>query len=183
MAIGMKIIALVSVVLTAGFALLYGGTHWAPALSLAITCGTVAYHFCMRLAAGGFFDRLLRNRVDYTRRWFRVSEREQRVYVRLGVKGWLHRMPTYDKTAFDRHLHSWEEIAMATCQAELVHEVIVVLSLLPILGGIPFGAWPVFILTSLGAALFDTLFVCMQRYNRPRILRLLEKRKEKRHDP
>ena len=59
------------------------------------------------------------------------------------------------------------------CQAELVHETIVVLSFLPIAGGIWFGAYPVFIITSVLADGYDLLFVMMQRYNRQRVLTLL----------
>lgn len=58
------------------------------------------------------------------------------------------------------------------CQAELVHETIVVLSFLPIAGGIRFGAYPVFIITTVLAAGYDLLFVMMQRYNRQRVLML-----------
>ena len=66
--------------------------------------------------------------------------------------------------------HTWDEIAQAMCQAELVHETIVILSFLPILAGIRFGAYPVFIITSVLAAAFDMMFVIMQRYNGPRIV-------------
>ena len=84
-------------------------------------------------------------------------------------------MPTYNPAVFDPKLHSWEEIAQAMCQAELVHEIIVLLSFLPLLAAIPFGAFPVFLITSLLAALYDFSFVIMQRYNRPRIIRFIEK--------
>ena len=86
-------------------------------------------------------------------------------------------MPTYDSSFFDSKAHSWEEIAQAMCQAEIVHEVIVVLSFLPILAYIPFGALGVFIITSLLSACFDMMFVIMQRYNRPRIIKLINKRR------
>jgi len=46
---------------------------------------------------------------------------------------------------------------------------------LPIAEGIWFGAYPVFIVTSVLAAGCDTLFVMMQRYNRQRIMKLLER--------
>ena len=59
------------------------------------------------------------------------------------------------------------------CQAELVHETIVVLSFLPILAGIWFGDFPVFIITSLVAAMVDMSFVIMQRYNRQRIMKVM----------
>ena len=64
------------------------------------------------------------------------------------------------------------EIAQAMCQAEVVHEIIFLLSFAPI-GMIPtFGAAPVFIITSLLAACIDLAFVILQRYSRPRILKI-----------
>ena len=52
-----------------------------------------------------------------------------------------------------------------------------VLSFIPIFAAIPFGALGVFITTSVLAACYDGMFVIMQRYNRPRIVRLIEKRR------
>ena len=84
-------------------------------------------------------------------------------------------MPTYTPDIFDPKLHSWDEIAQAMCQAEIVHEVIIVLSFLPLLATIPFGAFPIFLITSLLAAMYDASFVIIQRFNRPRILKFIEK--------
>ena len=53
-------------------------------------------------------------------------------------------MATFDPTLFDPALHSWEEIAQAMCQAELVHVVIVVLSFVPLAFVPLFGVFPVF---------------------------------------
>ena len=63
--------------------------------------------------------------------------------------------------------------------AELVHETIAVLSFLPIAAGVRFGAYPVFIITSVLAAACDMAFVIMQRYNRPRLIKLMELQKRK----
>ena len=88
-------------------------------------------------------------------------------------------MPTYDRTLFDPQIHTWEKIAQAMCQAELVHETIALWSFLPITAGIWFGAYPVFVVTSVLAAGCDMLFVMMQRYNRQRIMTLLKREKNK----
>lgn len=144
-------------------------------LALAITFGTTSYHLLMRLLVGVTADLLLGNRVDYRRRWFRVSAAEQKLYHFIKVKKWKGNMPTYDPESFDSRLRTWDEIAGAMCQAELVHEVIILLSFLPILASIPFGALPAFAITSVLAACYDGMFVIMQRYNRPRIVKLIEK--------
>lgn len=145
-------------------------------LPLAITSGTIAYHFVMRLMVGLAFHATMRNKADYRKRWYQVSKREMAVYEKLKVKQWKRRMPTYDPALFDPRLHTWEEIVQAMCQAELVHETIAVLSFLPILAGIWFGEYPVFIVTSVLSAACDIVFVIMQRYNRQRVTKLLNRK-------
>lgn len=56
-------------------------------------------------------------------------------------------MPTYDQALFDPKLHSWEEIAKAVCQAELVHEVNIAVSFVPLFFAIWVGGFPVFLIT------------------------------------
>lgn len=143
-------------------------------LSLAITAGTCTYHFGIRVLVGLAFRIAMKNRANLNRRWFRVGRLETELYRKLKVRKWKNKMPTYDTSLFDPRLHTWDEIAQATCQAELVHETDAVLSFLPILAGIRFGAYPVFILTSVVAAAFDMMFVMIQRYNRLRIMKLIE---------
>ena len=174
----MNRMAWLSVLVTGIFIVLYGRTEHGTALALAITFGTTSYHLVMRLVVGAVFDLLLKNHVDHRRRWFRVSEAEQAFYKKIKVKKWKGKMPAYDPGCFDRSIHTWDEIAQAMCQAELVHEVIMILSFLPILAAIRFGALFVFVATSVLAAGYDAMFVIMQRYNRPRIVKLLEKTKK-----
>lgn len=164
---------------TAILSVLYMKTYYEVFLSLAITFGTISYHVVMRLLVGLAFCIVMKNRADYKKRWYHVSGHEMAVYERLNVKKWKRRMPTYDRTLFDPRLHTWEKIAQATCQAELVHETIALLSFLPIIAGIWFGAYPVFVVTSVLAAGCDMLFVMMQRYNRQRIMTLLQRERQK----
>lgn len=171
----MKISALVSALLTLLFITLYTNAPRSLLLILAITAGTTAYHFVMRLFVGFIINLLLHNHVNYNAPWFRPKAFEQRLYKALRVKKWKGAMGTYDPKSFDPKIHSWYEIAQATCQAELVHEVIILLSFLPLLGAIPFGSFPAFAATSVLAACFDGMFVIMQRYNRPRIIKLISR--------
>ena len=183
MAKGMKLLSVVFVFLTVIFAVLYGHLAKGVWLSLAITFGTFSYHFLMRLLVGGIVNAVMKNTADCYNPWFRVSEREARLYEKLGVKRWKGRMPTYDPALFDPKKRSWSEIAQATCQAEVVHENIVLLSFLPLLAAIPFDSFLVFLLTSLAAALFDGIFVILQRYNRPRLLRLASRKQASKETP
>ena len=153
-----------SVLLCACFCIFYLKTNADAAYSLAITFGTIAYHFLMRLIIGLVIGLIMENRADYTKKWYQCREWEKRLYKRIHIKKWKQTMPTYEPDFFDPRKHSWTEIAQAMCQAEVVHEVIIVFS---------FGAIPVFVITSVLAAAFDLIFVMMQRYNRSRIIKLI----------
>ena len=179
MALLMKSIALGSAVLTAVLTGLYLHTPQPLLLSAAITCGTVAYHFIMRLAVGGLYDVLMHNRARLHRAWYRPHPWEERLYRRLGIHRIKGSLPTYAPALFSPRLHTWDEIAQAMCQAELVHETIAVLSFVPLLFSLRWGAFAVFLITSLLSASFDLLFVIMQRFNRPRVLRMVQREQKK----
>lgn len=172
MAKSMKIISIVTLLLTVCFALLYIHFGNGVFLTVAISTGTTAYHFVFRLLVGYFFDATMKNKANYNKRWFCVGKGELKFYKFLKVKHWKDKMPTFDPKAFDVSNRTWDQIAQATCQSELVHETNVVLSFLPIVASVWFGSIWVFVVTSVLSAIFDLLFVFMQRFNRHRILRM-----------
>lgn len=153
--------------------LFYCITHRGIWETLAITFGTIFYHFCMRLLIGLFYNITMKNHADYRKKCYQLKKWEPALYKKLRVKKWKNKMPTYDEKIFDPQLHTWDEIAQAMCQSELVHKTIVVFSFLPLVTVPWFGAFPVFLITSIAAACCDMLFVIMQRYNRSRILKML----------
>ena len=126
----------------------------------------------MRLLVGYTVDYLFNNQIDYRKKWFQLRSCEQEFYTKLNAKKWKDKIPTYNPALFSFKEHTYDEIAQSMCQAEIVHEVIIALSFLPLFFAIPFGAFPVFLITSLVSAMFDSIFVIVQRYNRPRIIRL-----------
>lgn len=147
--------------------------------SLAVTFGTAFYHFALRLAVGLGINAKYHNHMDYNRTWFREKPFEPGLYQKMRVKKWKKRLPTFSPEEFDLKNRSLEEVVQATCQSEIVHEVNMPLSLVPILFSRWFGSFGVFLLTSCAAFLFDGVFVVMQRYNRPRLMRLMKKQKNK----
>lgn len=148
-------------------------------LPVAITFGTCSFHFLMRLIVGYGINAVYHNKMDYHKEWFQQKTWESKLYRKIKVKIWKDKMPTYDVNTFSFELHSMEEIVMAMCQSEVVHEIIVVLSFVPLLFAIRFGTFRVFLITSILAAGFDMMFVIMQRYNRPRLVKILNSRKNK----
>ncbi len=162
------------------FSLLYAGTGNGAALSVAITFGTTFYHFAARLLAALIINARLGNTIDYTKRWFAERAFEKRLYELLNVKRLKRHAPTFEADFFDMKKHTVTEIIMAGCQAEIVHEVIMLISFVPLMFAVPFGSLGVFLVTSLVAAAFDGIFVIIQRYNRPRLIKLAERQARER---
>lgn len=166
------ICASVSLTFTVVFTMLYQLVSHDVLLTLAISSGTTAYHFWMRLIVGTVIHIIRHNRFNYHRKWFHPLPFEPKLYRALRVRQWKDKLPTYAPGTFATQTHTWDEIAQAMCQAEIVHEVIVVLSFLPLFAVRWFGAFGVFLITSILSAGYDLLFVILQRYNRPRIVRV-----------
>ena len=167
----MKSTMVVAVLATIIFTILYRTTENSVMLSLAITAGTISYHFVIRYVVAGIFN-------SVSKTWYQQRRWEEKLYKKLHVKKWKSKMPTYEPENFDLRIHTPEEIAGAMCQAELSHEVIVIFSFLPLLTVPAFGAFWVFLITSVLSAMIDLSFAIMQRYNRPRIMKLCKRRKK-----
>lgn len=144
--------------------------------SVTITFGVTFYHFAMRLAVGYFIDKIFKNRIDYSNKWFSPKNFEKQLYKKLRVHKWKGKVPTFDPEQFDIEKHSFDEIIRSMCAAEIVHEVIFVFALLPVFLAIPFGDFWVFFITSVLSAAFDLIFVILQQYNRPRVIRLIKRK-------
>lgn len=141
-------------------------------LTLAITFGTTFYHLAMRLLVGALYNVGMKNRADYTKKWYQFHAWESGLYRLLRVKQWKDKMPTYHPEIFSAKNHTWGEIAQAMCQSELVHETNMILSFMPLIASKWFGSFWVFLITSVCGAVFDLLFVIMQRYNRARVIKI-----------
>ena len=166
----MNSVAAVLALATVALGELYLYTGIGVWLTVTISCGTACYHFSMRLLVG-----YLVPPVKGKAKWFRPKKWEAPLYRFLRVKTWKKHLPTYDPRQFSMREHSPEQIVRNMCGAEVVHEIIIACSFLPLLMVPLFGAFWVFFITSLLAALIDSLFVMAQRYNRPRLERIIAK--------
>lgn len=142
--------------------------------SLGVTSLTIFYHFGMRLFLGEcLLDKLIPSHINYNRKWFKQNKFEQKIYKLLKVKKWKGNMPTYSPDEFSTEKNSWEQIVVAMCRSEIIHEVNMVVSFIPLLFTFAFGSFVAFLITSIVGAGFDLIFVIMQRYNRPRLVRMV----------
>ena len=140
----MKTAALVAVLLTVLLSAAYSFFHQGWMLDAAITFGTTAYHFVMRLTVGYGIPRLTNYDFDYRRPWFRPRAWEPAFYEKLNIRHWKKNLPTYAPEQFSLKDNSLHRVIQNMCGAELVHETIMVLSFLPLLTVPVFGAFPVF---------------------------------------
>ena len=142
-------------------------------LSLAITFGTTFYHLFMRLTVG-YLVKMAGDRYDPESPWFRTGKWEAAFYRRLGLHKLIRRgIPTYSPEEFDAS-RGISALLQSTCRAEIVHELIMIFSFLPLIMNFFFPS-VAFLLTSIMGAAVDLFFVMVQRCNRPRLLKLLSR--------
>lgn len=149
------------------------GQEWM--LTLYVTFLTISYHFIMRLTVGELITIRYRNRkFNLNSVGFRMYQFEPELYKRLKVKKWKKNIITAKPEQFDISKNGMEEMLHNIAQAELVHRIIMVLSFIPLVLIIPYGAPIIFIMTSIFSCLIDLQLVIVQRYNRPRVIKLME---------
>ena len=79
-------VMVISLVLLVASGVAYTMTDIRPLFSMAITFGTIFYHFAVRLAIGGLIDAKYHNHMDYTKKWFRERPFEKKLYQTLKVR-------------------------------------------------------------------------------------------------
>ena len=125
---------------------------------------------------------LPRKNFDYTAFPYRPFkwEREGRIYEKLHIQKWKDHVPDMSKhvkTMFAKEIVSPRDpeytrrLILETCVAELTHDVLVLLS--PIFPQYMTGVYAD--IAMLIYALGNIPFILIQRYNRPRLVQLMEK--------
>ena len=140
---------------------------------------TIVYHFWVRLIMGNV-SKLFKKHINYNQSFFKERKFEKRLYKFLHVKEWKGKALTYNPEAFSLKEHSLEEIANTMCKSEVDHWINEVISVISISFSI---IWPeltlAFVISAIAAMIFDSQFILIQRYNRPRVLKILEKENKK----
>lgn len=175
----MFIVCIVSAILSLVF--YFANTYYdlSQCYPLFITSVTIFYHVGIRLVVGYSLDGFKRHDFIYDKGVFKEFTFEKNLYKLLKVKTWKDKMPTFNPSTFNMENNSTRTIINVMCVSELVHLVNVPLSFVPIASCFLVPRLKedliIFMITGILAACFDMLFVIMQRYNRPRIIRLLKR--------
>lgn len=143
-------------------------------LWIGIVAFTVMYHLWVRIIMGNV-TKLFKDKIKYTIWWFNERKFEKKLYKLLRVKKWKDKALTYNPELFSLKEHSLNEIVNAMTKAEIDHWINEIISLSTILFGVIWGHIWIFILSAIISMVFDAQFIVIQRYNRPRVLKLLEK--------
>lgn len=155
------------------FRVLFGVYEAGWMQSAYITFLTVSYHFLMRIMVGEIITLCYQKReFHYASPWYRQKNWEKKLCKAIRIQKWKQKLITAKPEQFDIRARSYDELLHNMTQAEIVHEIVMVLSFLPLLLIIPYGQPFVFLLTSCAASMIDGIFVLLQRYNRPRLLRI-----------
>ena len=147
-------------------------------LWIGITAFTIMYHFWVRIIMGNVC-KLFKKHINYKQWWFKERKFEKKLYKFLRVKEWKGKALTYNPESFSLKDHSLEEIANTMSKSEIDHWVNELISLSTLLFAIPWGKFEIFFITAIAAMIFDSQFIIIQRYNRPRIVRSLERIKKR----
>ena len=143
-----------------------------------ITAFTIMYHFWVRIIMGNV-SKLFKKHIDYKQWWFKEKKFEKGLYKLLRVKEWKGKALTYNPESFSLKEHSLEEIVNTMAKSEVDHWINEIISLSTIFFSLIWGQFWIFFVTALAAMIFDSQFIIIQRYNRPRIVRILEKENKK----
>ena len=171
------VIALTVIVSIVCFYIYYGNIYKSKViLWTGITAFTIMYHFWVRIIMGNI-SKLFKKYINYKQWWFEERKFEKGLYKLLRVKQWKGKALTYNPESFSLKKHSLEEIANTMSKSELDHWINEAISLSTLLFAIPWGQFWIFLITAIAAMIFDSQFIIIQRYNRPRIVKILEKRK------
>ncbi len=145
-------------------------------LWVGIVAFMIMYHLWLRIIMGNVTKLF---KLSPNMKWFRQRSFEKHIYKFLRVKKWKNKVPTYNPGLFSLKNYSFEQIAYTMTKAETDHWINELISLSSLLFALIWGEFPIFLITCIAAMLFDGQFIAIQRYNRPRILKLAEKRREK----
>lgn len=143
-----------------------------------IVAFTIMYHFWVRIIMGNV-SKLFKKQINYKQWLFKEKKFEKKFYEILHVKEWKGKALTYNPESFSLKEHSLEEIANTMAKSEVDHWINEAISLSTLLFAIPWGAFGIFLISAIAAMLFDSQFIIIQRYNRPRIVKILGRDKQK----
>lgn len=134
------------------------------------------YFMCCIKPFFGAILNIKKNGFNYKNKWFKVHKFEIKIYDVLKVKKWKNILPTYNKKSYDLSSNSLIEIANTMCKAEVAHEIMFIISFIPMFLMFAFPKVFIYLIVICSlSAVIDLLLIMIQRYNRNRIVKLINR--------
>lgn len=170
------IIGITAVAAVVSFVLYYGNiVESIVLLWVGIVCFTIMYHLWLRIIMGNVTKLF---KISCNSYWFKEKSFEKKLYKILRVKKWKNKALTYNPELYSVKDRSLEQIADTTAKSETDHWINVLIALSTVAFGFIWGEIWIFALTAFLAAVFDSQFIIIQRYNRPRLMKLIQREKK-----
>ena len=170
-----SVIAICLVISSICFGFYYtGNTDSLVVFWIGMVTFTIMYHFWVRIIMGNVL-KLFKKHITYKQYFFKEKKFEKKFYDLIKVKSWKDKVLTYAPQEFDLKENSLETVANNMAKAELEHWINSLISISTIsFGFISNVFWP-FIVSAIFAMAFETQFIVLQRYNRPRVVKIIER--------
>lgn len=153
------------------FILYYGDfTDSAVILWTGIVSFMILYHFGLRILMGEITKLW---HISYKHPWFRQRSFEKALYKALRVRQWRDKVLTFNPDEFLMAKRTLPQIADTMAKAETDHWINELISISAIFFFLLWGMLPIFLITSIAAMLFDAQFIILQRFQRPKVVRLI----------
>lgn len=139
-----------------------------------VTAFTIVYQLGLRLLFG-VLTTSFKNKLNTKQFLFKERKFEKKLYEILKVKKWKKRALTYDPEAFNLRKNTKKQVLQTMLKSELDHWINELISLSTLAFALIWGEFGIFLVTCILAMLFDGQFILIQRFNRPRVERLIDK--------
>ena len=139
---------------------------------------TIMYHFWVRIILGNV-SKLFKKKINYKQKWFQELKFEKSLYKLLHVKEWNDKAFTYNPRDFSLKDRSLEDILNTTAKSEVDHWINEAISVSTMFFGLIWGKPWLFIISAICAMIFDSQFIIIQRYNRPRLAKVVQRENRK----
>ncbi len=167
------------------FVLICHRTGYDFALAYGMFRVLLLYHIGIRIVVGTITGKTPLDAFHPDAPLWRQRPWEDALYKKLQVKQWKKKMPMFDVDKWDIRSCSADELLRAGCQAEACHMGNIALSLASVVlvpltgslvsalvGAVVLPDAFVLMFAAVTASGFDAIFVIIQRFNRPRFMRL-----------
>lgn len=171
-----SVILLVIIIASICFSAYYGkATESHIILWAGIVSFMILYHFGLRILMGKVTKTW---NITYAHPFFKQRRFEKKLYKLLKVRKWKDKVLTFEPELYNFQNRTLEQLANTMAKSETDHWINEIISVISMFFAILWGCPTAFIISAIAAMIFDAQFIVVQRYNRPIVLRLADRRKK-----